>query len=315
MSTRKFFDRALFGTTLYFCSSLKFYLVLYQFFGAYFSLALHPKPKVSHHLLLAHARAVHTYRNKYQSQNGKIGITLNINWALPYSSSSEDKAAQERNLLFQGGWYADPVFFGDYPEIMKKLVGERLPTFTQEQKQMLKGSHDFFGLNHYTSNWAKDDPHAPIGQGWGTDQKVQTSHVRDGIPIGPQAASDWLYVYPQGMKEILLWIHNRYNTSVFVTENGVDVPGENEMPLKEALNDTFRVNYFKDYLQNLKEAVAAGVDVQGYFAWSLLDNFEWADGYHFRFGINYVDYEHNLTRYEKDSAKWFTQMIQSERNQ
>ena len=105
----------------------------------------------AHNVLLSHAAAVKYFRSK--NTDGQIGITLNIDWAEPASESDADYNASQRRLIFSGGWFADPIYFGDYDDVMKEYVGDRLPVFTQSQKDDLKGSHDFFGLNHYTTKW------------------------------------------------------------------------------------------------------------------------------------------------------------------
>ncbi|KAM7497292.1 hypothetical protein LguiA_021706 [Lonicera macranthoides] len=114
---------------------------------------------VSHHQLLAHAYAVQLYRNKYQAtQKGTIGIALVTIWTEPYTNTPEDKAAAERAQEFWFGWFMDPVTFGDYPASMRKMVGNRLPSFTKEESALLKGSFEFLGLNYYTANYVEDAP-------------------------------------------------------------------------------------------------------------------------------------------------------------
>jgi len=266
----------------------------------------------AHYVLLAHAEAVAIYRKYYQPhQRGIIGITLNIDWAEPLSDSAEDKLAAERHIEFQLAWYADPVFKGDYPESMKQYVGDRLPKFTEAQKNLLKGSHDYFGMNHYTSGYVNSNP-SQTGEGWDQDQKLTVSQVKDGKLIGPQADSSWLFVVPWGIRKILHWVADRYGKPpIYITENGVSVPGETKMPLEEALHDQFRIDFYRDYISNVSLAISEGVDVKGYFAWSFMDNYEWADGYDVRFGMHYVDYTKNLTRHAKDSALWYSQLINS----
>ena len=111
------------------------------------------------------------------------------------------------------------------------------------------------------------------------------------------------------MRGILNWVSDRYNNSnIIVFENGVSVPGETEMPIAEAVHDKFRVNFYKGYIQNAMNAVTLdGVNLKGYFAWSVMDNFEWADGYSVRFGMTYVEYSNNQKRYLKDSLIWYSQ--------
>ena len=273
---------------------------------------------VAHNVLRAHGKAVQRFRELKQSSptmlDGKIGITLNCDWAEPFSPSADDKDAAQRYLEFQLAWFADPVFFGKYPDSMVERVGDRLPQFTPEEAAMLKGSHDFFGLNHYTSTYVKK-PDFPAGKGasWGEDSyTAQTATSLDGQLIGELADSGWLHVVPWGFRKMLNWVAERYgNPGIYVTENGCDVPNESALPLKQALNDDFRVNFYRDYIGNMVEAMKDGVDVRGYFAWSLLDNFEWADGYSKRFGLHYVDYKDGMKRYRKKSASWFKAFIRA----
>ncbi|XP_056169441.1 beta-glucosidase 12-like isoform X2 [Syzygium oleosum] len=267
---------------------------------------------VSHYQLLAHAAAVKLYRDKYQkSQKGKIGITLVSQWMVPYSSAKQNKNAASRALDFMLGWYMDPLTHGDYPRSMRSLVDERLPKFSQKQSAMLKGSTDFLGLNYYTANYAADSPHLMgPSPSYLTDTRTNISTERDGIPIGPKAASDWLYVYPEGIRRILLYVKKKYSDPlIYITENGIDEFNNETLPLEQQLVDNMRIDYHYRHLSYVLRAIKEGVNVKGYFAWSLLDNFEWGNGYTVRFGINYVDYKNGLTRYPKLSATWFKSFL------
>jgi beta-glucosidase len=186
---------------------------------------------VSHNMILSHAKAVQTYRQKYQAkQGGVISLTTNTDFAVPYNISSPlDVSASSRQLAFAFGWYFDPIVFGKYPDEMTQLITDgRLPTFTPEETAMVKGSFDFIGLNHYTTSYIKDKT-GSWGGDWFADSRTDGTKIGiDGKPIGPMAQSDWLYVYPPGMRGILKWIDQRYNGSkIYVFENGVSVPGEN----------------------------------------------------------------------------------------
>jgi len=196
---------------------------------------------------------------------------------------------------------------------MKDLVGARLPNFTSEEKVLMNGSYDYFGLNHYTSSYTENRTVESSAIGWEYDHHVQSSRDRDGILIGPRADSTWLYVVPWGIRKSLQYIKETYgNPQIFITENGVSVPDESLLPLQQALNDSFRINYYGGYLSQVSKSISEDqVNVKGFFAWSLLDNFEWADGYSKRFGIIYVDYSNNLTRHKKRSSVWYSQVIQS----
>ncbi|KAK3034899.1 hypothetical protein RJ639_033262 [Escallonia herrerae] len=199
----------------------------------------------------------------------------------------------------------EPITTGDYPQSMKEYVGSRLPRFTEVQYQMLRGSFDFLGLNYYSAEYVSDGLTSDIGLLiYNTDPRVTYSTERNGIPSGPpsfpsfqltsskapiwihyDSASDWLYIYPQGIYKALVYLKERYNDPlIYITENGVD-----------ETNDMTRLN--------------EGVNVKGYFIWSLMDNFEWNDGYTVRFGIIHVDYNNELEQYPKVSAIWLMNFL------
>ncbi|KAG5184300.1 glycoside hydrolase superfamily [Tribonema minus] len=314
-----------------------------------------------HNVINSHAKATAIYMDKYaKQQGGSVGITLNCDWAEPLTSTKDDAAAAQRFLEFrlgwfadpfQLGWFADPVFFGKYPPSMVERVGSRLPTFTPEEAALLrKTAPSFFGLNHYSTNFAADrlahmglkgkqlqlarqaeianNPgswgkqlqlarQAEIANNpgsWDSDIGAVFSSVdANGDQIGPTGDSPWLHVVPWGLRKLLNWVHDRYETPILITENGCDVPGENALGLPFVLRDPFRIKYYQGYLSNVNLAVKEdNVPVIGYFAWSLLDNFEWADGYSKRFGLVYVDYP-TQQRYPKASAAWYSKLVRVQR--
>ncbi|KAJ4977799.1 hypothetical protein NE237_008579 [Protea cynaroides] len=269
---------------------------------------------VAHHQLLAHAAAVNLYKEKYQaSQKGKIGITLVLHWMVPFSKSKSDREAAQRAIDFMYGWFMHPLTYGDYPKSMRLLVGDRLPKFSTEQTLLVKGSMDFLGLNYYTADYAANIPlSVPLNVSYTTDSRANLTTQRNGIPIGPNSATTWLHVYPRGIRDVLLYTKRRYkNPVIYITENGISDPNNSTISLKEALKDNGRIDYHFRHLLFLLRAMKEGVDVRGYFVWSLLDNFSWADGFTTRFGLNYVDYKDGLKRYPKDSAIWFKNFLQS----
>ncbi|KAI1786207.1 beta-glucosidase [Ganoderma leucocontextum] len=258
---------------------------------------------VGHHLILAHAYTCKLYREEFKAkQGGSIGITLNGDLALPYDDSPENIAAAQHAFDVAIGWFADPIYLGDYPEYMKEMLGDRLPRFTPEELAVVTGSSEFYGMNTYTTNLCKAG---------GDDEfqgKVEYTFTRpDGTQLGTQAHCAWLQDYPEGFRQLLNYLYKRYSKPIYVTENGFAVKDEHTMPLAQALADHDRVQYFKGSTAAILAAVREdGVDIRSYFAWSLLDNFEWADGYRTRFGVTYVDYE-TQKRYPKDSANFYTQ--------
>ncbi|XP_043692928.1 beta-glucosidase 12-like [Telopea speciosissima] len=284
---------------------------------------------VAHNLLLSHATAVDAYNKNYKAtQNGQIGITLNYFWMIPYSDSPADIAASQRASDFMFGWFMEPVTTGEYPKCMQDLVGPRLPRFYKEESELLKGSYDFLGLNYYTANYAEDALLSGGGlspydnPSYSTDSHCIQTTERNGILIGVPTASEWLYIYPKGMRDILKYIKETYNNPViYVAENGISDYGN--LPMEDALKDEKRKDALSDHLKYLLSAMdgtflfnsnpcRSGVDVKGFFLWSLLDNFEWDCGYTVRFGINYVDFKDGLKRYPKDSANWFKNFLKRE---
>jgi len=268
---------------------------------------------VTHHALIAHALAVNTYRTKYKkTQGGQIGMTMGSSHFLPYDPNSpDDVKAVDISLAFSLGWFADPQVFGHYPEEMRNLVtGNRLPEFNETMSALLKGSYDFLGINHYTSSFVHYT--GIVGDAWDNDHRNTASpYDVNGDLIGPFAESSWINVYPPGLRGLLNWASKRYNhPPLYVFENGVSCPNESSLPIEQALNDTFRLDYLKGYIGNLAlTLIEDSVDVRGYFLWSLMDNFEWADGLDVRFGVVYIDYNDGLKRLPKRSMQWYSNLI------
>jgi beta-glucosidase len=264
---------------------------------------------VAHRLLLAHGHAVRLFREG--GYPGNIGIANNCDWREPLTDSPEDRAAAQESLEFFYAWLTDPLVTGDYPEIMQERLGSRLPGFTDEEKTLLKGSVDLLGLNHYTTHLASRHPAPQHGVraedgngGMGEDQQVclSTNPEWDVTDMG------W-FVVPQGFRRMLNWVGNRYpGLPIYVTENGCAVKADT---VEEAVEDTPRVQFLQDYTQALRQAVEEdGVDVRGYFCWTLMDNFEWARGYDLRFGLVHCDFD-TLTRTPKSSYYAYRDLIHS----
>ncbi|KAJ4703172.1 Beta-glucosidase [Melia azedarach] len=267
----------------------------------------------AHNIILSHATAVHIYRTKYQrEQGGSIGIVLHTAWFEPISNSPADIVAAERAQSFFMNWFLDPIIHGTYPVEMINILGSTLPEFSSNNKETLKQCLDFIGINHYTSYYVQDCIFTECEPGMGgskTEGFYQQGSLKNGVPIGESTTIDWQNVYPQGMENVVNYVKKRYNnTPMFITENGF---GEMKMPnstLEDYLYDVKRVEYMAGYLDALERAVRDGADVRGYFAWSLLDNFEWKYGYTVRFGLHHVDYD-TLRRTPKLSAAWYKEFI------
>ncbi|GAB4827336.1 hypothetical protein Ancab_034223 [Ancistrocladus abbreviatus] len=268
--------------------------------------------QVTHNLLLSHASAVRLYKQHYQqSQQGLIGISVSSNWMVPIDKTYSSLLAASRALDFFTGWVLDPITFGHYPETMRFLVGNRLPNFTEEESQMLKHSYDFIGLNYYTCSYVANNPSYPTTNlSYTTDSRVITSSEKDGIPIGEPTEVSWLYICPKGIWALVGYVKEKYgNPPVIITENGLGEANNHSLPVKEAIQDYLRIKYHKLHLSSLLSAIKEGVNVKGYYIWSFFDDFEWYDGYIYRFGLHYIDFMDGLTRYSKYSAMWFKKFL------
>ena len=265
----------------------------------------------AHNLLLAHAKTVDVYRRRYQpQQNGLIGISNNCDWREPLTDTLEDRAAASTALEFFLGWFADPIYRGDYPEAMRENVGDRLPRFSAADRYLVEGSADFLGLNHYTTLYAsRPAPGEKVELDvYGNGGIIEDQHVKlTSDHAWPRTEMGWSVV-PWGCAKLLRWIDDRYNRpTIYLTENGAafdDVVEDGEV------QDDRRIAFIRDYLASCHEAMSDGVDLRGYFVWSLMDNFEWAHGYSMRFGLYRVDFE-SLVRTPKASSRWYRDVIRS----
>ncbi|EIE24321.1 glycoside hydrolase [Coccomyxa subellipsoidea C-169] len=244
-------------------------------------------------VLRAHAAAVKEFRKLVPG--GFVSMNINVETSLPYDSTSElDTAAAQRKMDFEVGVYMDPIFFGQFPDSVRARL-PYLPDITPKLADALKGSMDYIAMNHYTSSYALCIEHV-------SDYDVPDNHVnKNGFVIGKQGDSGWLYSFPLGFRMALNYMNDRYKTDfISVTENGFMVKGEDDMTMDEILNDKARIEYFEEYIKN---AIAAVVPIRSYFAWALMDNFEWKDGYSKHFGVMYWD-RFTQVRIKKASARW-----------
>ncbi|KAL6648576.1 hypothetical protein ACP70R_012800 [Stipagrostis hirtigluma subsp. patula] len=251
---------------------------------------------VAHNFILAHATASDIYRRKYkETQNGELGIAFDVMWFEPMTNTTIDIEAAKRAQEFQLGW---------------------LPKFTADEAALVKGALDFVGINHYTTYYARHNKTNIIGRllhNTLADTGTISLPFRNGKAIGDRANSIWLYIVPSGMRSLMNYVKERYNSPpVYITENGMDDGNSPFTSIKDALKDSKRIKYHNDYLTNLAASINEdGCDVRGYFAWSLLDNWEWAAGFSSRFGLYFVDYRDNLKRYPKSSVQWFKALLSS----
>jgi beta-glucosidase len=245
---------------------------------------------VSHHLLLSHGLAVRALRAALP--RARLGIVNNPAPIHPASNTAEDRAAAQGVDGLLNRWFHDPLFGRGYPaDVLAALGSPRLTAAIQPgDLDVVAAPLDFLGVNYYNRHVVE---HAP-GEGWANARWVR--------PAGEYSALDW-EVYPDGLREILLRLHRDYRpAALFVTENGAafeDQPGADGR-----VEDEARCRYLQAHVGACRDALAQGVPLRGYFAWTLVDNFEWAEGYSARFGVVRMA-EPGADRVVKASGDWY----------
>ncbi|MCX7720557.1 MAG: GH1 family beta-glucosidase [Dictyoglomus thermophilum] len=245
-----------------------------------------------HNMLLAHGLAVQAYRDG--GYKGNIGITINVATVYPETNSEEDLKAAEKQDAFGNRWFIDPIFKRKYPEIIWKILEENNWSFDFpiSDFDIISSPIDFMGINYYTRNIVAYDKNSHLGV-----KRVE----------GPNEHTDMGWeVYPDGLYDILIQLYRDYKIPIYITENGA---AYNDTVEDGRIRDINRINYLKEHIKRTYFAIRDGVDLRGYFVWSLMDNFEWAHGYSKRFGIIYVDYN-TQKRILKDSAYFYKKIIE-----
>lgn len=228
--------------------------------------------KAAHHLLLAHGLAMQVL-NEF-SPNTLNGIVLNFTPGYAMSDSPADQEATRKANEYFNYWYSKPIFDGEYPELINELPAENRPEIHANDMAIISQPMDFLGINFYTRARYQAHP---------------TEMFEEIIVEGVERTDIGWEVYPKAFTELLVDLNTRYNLPpVYITENGASIDDEIESGV---VNDVRRIDYYNKHLNAVNDAISLGVNVQGYFAWSLMDNFEWAEGYLKRFGIVYVDYQ------------------------
>lgn len=255
--------------------------------------------QAGHHALLAHGKSVQAIRA--ETQGAEVGFSPVVTPRLPKSDSEADIAAARQatfavNLRnsWTHSWWMDPVFFGKYPDDGLEFYGADAPRIGQGDLATIAAPVDFVGMNNYQGLLVEAD-----GAGGYRD-----------VPFGdgyPRTAFNWP-ITPESLYWGPRFLFERYRKPLLITENGLSV--RDWVAVDGAVHDAARIDFTTRYLRALHRAIQAGVDVRGYFHWSILDNFEWAEGYKERFGLIHVDYQ-TQKRTPKDSADWYRRVIES----
>jgi beta-glucosidase len=251
-------------------------------------------PIASRNLLRAHGAAVDAYRSVGRHA---IGIVVNLEPKHPASRSREDRAATARDDAYMNLQYLDPIFLGRSPKLLRTIFGEAWSDFAKADLRRIRRRIDFLGINYYKRSVVRNDPSRP---------PVRAAPVRQRGALHTE--TQW-EVYPEGLTETLLRVRRLYgDVPLYVTENGAAFR-ESPRVTREP-NDRERVSYLREHLLAAHAAIRGGVDLRGYFVWSLLDNFEWSHGLSKRFGIVHVDYS-TQKRTPKRSARFYSEVIRT----
>jgi beta-glucosidase len=256
---------------------------------------------IAHNVLLAHGKAVQTIRN-LSTAVPSVGYAVAANEVAVPASDGDDDVRAAREAFFSivktdcrnSTWWIDPAVFGRYPEDGIERFASSVPAMNSGDMSIIRQPLDFLGINVYSgrfyragSNGSPEAVGPPPGQ----------VYTASGWPVVPSS----LYWAPK-------YYCDRYKLPVIISENGM--AGNDMVDSDGGVHDPERIDFLRAYLRELRRACAEGIDVRGYFLWSLLDNFEWAEGYSQRFGLVYVDYPSGK-RVVKDSARWYKHVIAS----
>jgi beta-glucosidase len=249
---------------------------------------------VSKNLLKAHAAAVVAYRSIGKHS---IGLVVNLVPVEPATDSAADRQAANRLDVYLNRQFLDPALLGEIPSELAEMFGSAWPDWGDDELREINPPIDFVGVNYYLRLVVADD----LSAGPARARIVLT-------PDCPRTATDW-EIYPAGLMQTLQWVKNRYgDLPQYITENGAAF--DDVLLPNCTVNDRERVEYIRDHLQAARRAIGAGIDLRGYFLWSLLDNFEWQSGYSKRFGIAHVDFQAQR-RIPKASARFYSDVIRT----
>ncbi|MGB9857035.1 MAG: GH1 family beta-glucosidase [Dictyoglomaceae bacterium] len=247
----------------------------------------------AHNLLLAHGLAVQAFFES--GAKGQIGITLNLSPIYPAKDTPEDKEAVKKQDGFSNRWFLDPIFYGKYPEDMWEILLKHRWAFDfcPDDLKIISLPIDFLGVNYYTRGIVQNDPEDPF---------LGVKHVP-----GPNEKTEMGWeIYPEGLYDLLVRLSKEYPKTLYITENGAAF---NDVLEDGKVKDEKRIDYLREHIKQAYRAIKDGVDLRGYYVWSLMDNFEWAYGYSKRFGIVYVDYN-TQKRILKESAYFYKKVIE-----
>jgi len=255
--------------------------------------------RAAHNVLLAHGRAVRVIRERAKTP-ALVGYAPVGGSFIPATETPADiEAARQVTLacfektLWSNTWFSDPMFFGAYPEDGLKIFGAAMPPVPSADMDIIRQPLDYYGFNTYFATRIR----------MGTELPEEAPFP----PGSPHTMVHW-QVTPEALYWTAKFLHERYRVPMYITENGT--AGMDWVHEDGKVHDPQRIDYTSRYLKQVRRAIEEGVDLRGYFHWSIMDNFEWAEGYRQRFGLIYVDFPTGK-RIPKDSYDWYQQVITS----
>lgn len=260
--------------------------------------------RVAHHELLGHGLALERIRSV--SPDARVGITLSLTPIYPASSIPKDIAAAKVANQFFNEFYLDGIFKGSYPNPLWKQISVARPKIGADDMKIISVPIDFLGVNYYSREFARAAWYMPFLRAWVDEVQVND---REQIINGRQYTNAGREVYAPAFYETLMRLKNEYgNPLMFITENGASFTDVIE---NGQVHDPLRIAFLESYMEAAAQAIRDGVNLHGYFIWSLVDNFEWNSGFSKRFGLIHVDH---LTqqRIIKDSGHWYAELIQNQ---
>jgi beta-glucosidase len=253
--------------------------------------------RVAHALLLSHAAAVRRFRES-DPRGGRIGLVVNLAPHHPATPDPRDVEAAARGHAYFNEWFLDAVYRGEYPRRVREMFGDAFPRTTADEMRAIREPFDFLGINWYTGYDVRHD-----------DTRPPTRAVEVPGERGTRMTTGW-EVRPELLVETLTWVTQRYGRiPIHVTENGAAFP-DPDTAMDGRVEDPLRVDYLRRHVAACREAMRRGVDLRGYFVWSLLDNFEWASGFSHRMGLVHVDYA-TQRRTVKASGEFYRDLIRA----
>ncbi len=260
--------------------------------------------QAAHHLLLSHGLAIPRLR-AHVKPDAQLGITLNLYPVYPADDRPETQKGVAWVDAFKNRWFLDPIFRASYPQDFFEEFGVQPPVMLADDLTTISAPIDFLGVNYYSRTLVRGRTEEEVQEHGGSSKYEEVA----GIPSSDYTAMGW-EVYPQGLSDILMRINRDYAPpAIMITENGAAF--NDELQNGSRVHDAERTSYLREHISSVANALANGVPMKGYFAWSLMDNFEWSEGYSKRFGIVYVDYP-TQQRIVKDSGRWYSSFLTSQ---